>query len=486
MKQQPNSDNFTEIIDAENEQFRTEIATMNRKGVRKWVYAKKPSGRLTNYRSIVAYGLLLLLIALPFIKLPNGNPVFMLNVFSSRFILFGQPFFTTDFFLLAIGMLVGVVFVILFTTVYGRIFCGWICPQTIFMESVFRRIEYWIEGDRNKQIRLDKQDWDTEKISKKGLKWFIYAVISFFFANILLSYLIGMDELIENIKAGPGESPTMFLVLIIFTSLFFFVFTWFREQVCTLVCPYGRLQGVLIDKSTIQVSYDFKRGESTNGRSTFRRNEDRKAAGKGDCIDCGQCVAVCPTGIDIRHGSQLECVNCAVCIDACDDVMAKMDLPLGLIKYASEDNIENGTSFKFTGRLAIFTVILTTLLIVMSAFLMNRSEIEVKFLQTPGRDFVEKNGIIENQMQYNLMNKTNKDLNVFIRVKSHANSKVDILSDNGKIFVKKGELKQGYVNVKIPQTNLSSYKEKVILELVDEKGKPIDSFEISFMAPFSY
>lgn len=483
---QSNSDDFTKIIDAENEQFRTEIGTMNRKGERKWVYAKKPSGRLTNYRSLVAYALLLALVLLPFIKLPNGNPVFMLNVFSSRFILFGQPFFTTDFFLLAIGMLVGVVFVILFTTVYGRIFCGWICPQTIFMESVFRRIEYMIEGDRHKQIRLDKQDWDAEKIGKKGLKWFIYAIISFFFANILLSYLIGMDELIFNIKEGPGESPTMFLVLLIFTGLFFFVFTWFREQVCTLVCPYGRLQGVLIDKSTIQVSYDFKRGESINGRSKFRKNEDRAAAGKGDCIDCGQCVAVCPTGIDIRHGSQLECVNCAVCVDACDEIMEKIDLPKGLIKYASEDNIINGTSFKFTGRLAAFTAILAGLLVVMSVFLTNRSDIELKFLQTPGRDYVEKNGLIENQMQYNLMNKTNKDLQVHIRVKSHKDSQVDILSDGGKIFVKKGELKQGYVNVKIPKNNLSSYKEKVMLELVDENNKVIDTFEISFMAPFSY
>ncbi|WP_312148974.1 4Fe-4S binding protein, partial [Empedobacter sp.] len=216
-------------FEKENEQFRTEVATMDKKGTRKWVYAKKPSGRYTNYRTIVSSVLLLLLVGLPFIKLPNGNPIFKFDVFNTNFILFGYPFFTTDFFLLAFGMIVSVVFIILFTTVYGRLFCGWLCPQTIFMESVFRKIEYWIEGDRSKQIRLDKQDWNEEKILKRGGKWTIFYIISFFFSNIFLAYIIGMDELIKVITEGPSEHGGLLLGTFIFSIFFYFVFAWFRE-----------------------------------------------------------------------------------------------------------------------------------------------------------------------------------------------------------------------------------------------------------------
>lgn len=472
-------------FEKENEQFRTEVATMDKKGTRKWVYAKKPSGRYTNYRTIVSSVLLLLLVGLPFIKLPNGNPIFKFDVFNTNFILFGYPFFTTDFFLLAFGMIVSVVFIILFTTVYGRLFCGWLCPQTIFMESVFRKIEYWIEGDRSKQIRLDKQDWNEEKILKRGGKWTIFYIISFFFSNIFLAYIIGMDELIKVITEGPSEHGGLLLGTFIFSIFFYFVFAWFREQVCTLVCPYGRFQGVLIDKKTIQVSYDFKRGENTNGRSKFRKGEDRIAVGKGDCIDCGQCVAVCPTGIDIRNGSQLECVNCTACMDACDDIMTKINLPTGLIRYASEENIEQGKSFKITARLIAFTLVLVAMISAMTIFMMNRSDVEVKFLQVPGKDYVVEGDYIINTMQYSLMNKTNETYKLVVNVNGFKGGKTVLLVEPDKyIKIDEGELKQGLIDIKIPKSELKSYKVPVILELKDLKGKTIDHYTISFMAPF--
>ncbi|WP_353166291.1 cytochrome c oxidase accessory protein CcoG [Empedobacter brevis] len=481
IKQNPTPLDF----EKEDEQFRTEVATMDRKGTRKWVYAKKPSGRYTNYRTVVSSILLVLLIVLPFIKLPNGNPVFKIDVFHTNFILFGYPFFTTDFFLLAFGMIVSVVSIIIFTTVYGRLFCGWLCPQTIFMESVFRKIEYWIEGDRSKQIRLDKQEWNEEKILKRGGKWTVFYLISFFFSNILLSYLIGMDELIKAIQEGPSEHAGLFLGLFIFSVLFYFVFAWFREQVCTLVCPYGRLQGVLIDKKTIQVAYDFPRGEGVNGRSKFRKNEDRKAEGKGDCIDCGQCIAVCPTGIDIRNGSQLECVNCTACMDACDEIMTKINLPTGLIRYASEENIEQGKSFKITARLMAFTFVLIGMLAAMIIFLFNRSEVEVKFLQVPGKDYVVEGDYIINTMEYSLMNKTNKPYKLVVNVNGFKGGKTVLLVEPTKyIQIDEGELKQGLIDIKIPKSELKSYKVPVILELEDLKGKTIDHYTISFMAPF--
>lgn len=469
----------------ENEKFKTEVATMERNGTRKWVYAKKPSGKYTNYRSITSTLLLVLLVVLPFIKLPNGNPLFKFDVFNTNFILFGFPFFTTDFFLLAFGMIISVVFIILFTTVYGRLFCGWLCPQTIFLEFVFRKIEFLIEGDRSKQIRLDKQDWNEEKILKRGIKWFVFYLVSFFVTNIFVAYLVGVDALEKMIIEGPSEHSGMLIGIIIFSWLFYFVFAWFREQACTLVCPYGRFQGVLIDKKTIQVAYDFRRGEGENGRSKFRKAEDRKAEGKGDCIDCGQCVAVCPTGIDIRNGSQLECVNCTACMDACDDIMTKIDLPKGLIKYASEENIIEGKPFKVNGRLIAFTAILVAMILAMNVFLMNRSDVEVKFLQVPGKDFVIEGDYITNTLQYNLMNKTNQSYKLTVNVKSFKDGKTEILNEpNQYIIVKQGELKQGLIKIKIPKKDLTSYKVPVDLEIKEAKGKSIDDYVISFMAPF--
>src|SRR5690606_24115217 len=219
--------------------------------------------------------------------------------------------------------------------------------QTIFMEMVFRRIEYWIDGDRGAQMRLDKQPWNAEKIRKRTLKWFIFAVISFLIANVFLAYIIGSDRLLQYVWDGPMAHLNTLASLSIFTGVFYFVFAWFREQVCIIACPYGRLQGVLLDNKSIIVAYDYKRGEKEVGRAKFKKNEDREASGKGDCIDCFQCVHVCPTGIDIRNGTQLECVNCTACIDACNSIMEAVNLPKGLIRYASEENIEKKAKFEF-------------------------------------------------------------------------------------------------------------------------------------------
>jgi len=472
-------------LSEEEAEFRTSIATMDRKGKRQWVFPKKPSGKFTKYRTYVSWVLLAILVLNPFIKLPNGNPVFMFNVPQGQFIIFGFPFFTSDFFLLAIGMIATIVSVLLFTVVYGRIFCGWICPQTIFMEHIFRKIEYAIEGDRAKQMRLAQQAWDEEKIRKRLLKWTVFALISFFIANIFLAYVIGSDALIDLVKQGPGgENLSTFIGLIIFTGLFYFIFAWFREQVCTLVCPYGRLQGVLIDKQTVIVAYDFKRGESSAGRAKFRKGEDRAVAGKGDCIDCKQCVVVCPTGIDIRNGTQMECIGCTACIDACDEVMEKINLPKGLIRYASEENIEKGTKFKLTGRMIAYTIALLIIISSINIFLFNRNNVEVKFLQIPGRNFKVENGNVINLYQYTLYNKTNDDLRVKFALKSHEDGTIKIIDGPPTVILRKADIKQGVVEVDIPKADISSYKERIVVVAVDEEGKELDDYSTSFAAPF--
>lgn len=471
-------------LEQELESFRVSLGTADRDGNRKWVYAKKPKGKYYDYRTYLGWTLVLILIVLPFIKI-NGNPLFKFDVIKREFYLFSYPFFTSDFKIFAIGLITSIVFVILFTVVYGRIFCGWICPQTVFLELIFRKIEYAIEGDRNKQIRLDKQGWTEEKIRKRLLKWVIYALISFIISNIMFSWIIGVDELKKLILDGPFDHMSTFIGLMVFTGLFYFVFTWFREQACVLVCPYGRLQGVLMDKQTIIVTYDYKRGEREKGRARFKRGQNREEENVGDCIDCGNCVIVCPTGIDIRNETQLECVNCTACIDACDEVMEKINLPKGLIRYASEENIAEGKKFKFTFRMVAYTAILTVLMGVLTSLVFLRSDVNSKFLREPGSDYrvVNKN-IITNQFQYNLQNKTKSTRQMSFVLKSHPDGNIQTIGAPMPLLIPPGQQIEGKMIISIPKNSLSSYKERIVIDVLDEEGKVIDTYKTSFAGPF--
>lgn len=463
----------------EPETFRDSVNTMDSTGKRKWVFPRKPKGKYTNYRTWVSYFLLAVLFGLPFITI-DGNPFLMINILEREFFILGQPFYPQDFFILALGAITSLVFIILFTVVFGRIFCGWVCPQTIFMEMIFRKIEYAIEGDRNKQMKLDSQPWNAEKIWKKGLKWSIYVVISLVITHIMFMYIVGKDEVFRIMKQGPFAHPTNFIVMIVFTGAFYFVFAWFREQVCTLVCPYGRLQGVLIDKETINVYYDFKRGEN---RSKWRKNEDRKALGKGDCIDCNQCVVVCPTGIDIRNGQQLECVNCTACIDACDEVMEKVGLPKGLIRYATEREIEQEEKFKFTNRMKAYTVVLTLLVGFLGFLLYNRGDLEAKFIKPAGVNYFVNEGQITNIYNYTILNKSNEDKVVTVKVISPNHGKIT-LSGSQKVYLKRDKMVKGSANVSFPESEIKLSKQNIVIGVFNEKGEMVDSFETYFEGPF--
>lgn len=409
-----------------NEDFRDSISTVDQKGKRVWIYPKKPSGKFYNWRKILSYFLLALLFGMPYIKI-GGEPLLLINIIEKKFVILGQIFWPQDLFIFALAMITGVVFITLFTLAFGRLFCGWVCPQTIFMEMVFRRIEYWIEGDWTHQKKLNEQPWNGEKIRKKVLKHTIFWLISFAIANTFLSYIIGYEALWTIILSGPFVNLGGFIAISVFTTVFYAVFAFMREQVCTTVCPYGRLQGVLLDNKSLVVAYDYVRGEN---RAKFRKNEDRQAENKGDCIDCKQCIHVCPTGIDIRNGTQLECVNCTACIDACDHMMDSVGLPKGLIKFASEDGIKNKAPFQFTTRIKVYSVLLLLLLGVLFTLILTRTDVQTTITRTRGTTFTKfEENKYSNLFDITITNKTNENMNITLKI-LEGNGEIKVIGDS--------------------------------------------------------
>lgn len=465
-----------EEITGEEEAFRDSISTVNQDGSRNWVYPKKPSGKFYNRRKIVSYLLLIFLFAAPHIYI-NGHQSLMFNIIERKFVIFGKVFWPQDLYLFAIALIIGVVFVILFTIIYGRLFCGWVCPQTIFMEMVFRRIEYWIEGDWTHQKKLNSEPWSGKKFAKKAAKHAIFWLISFLIANTFLAYIIGSEEL-WHIQTDPvGKHIGGFIAIIIFTTVFYLVFSFLREQVCTTICPYGRLQGVLLDPNSMVVAYDHKRGEN---RGKFRKNEDRKAADKGDCIDCGQCVYVCPTGIDIRNGTQLECVNCTACIDACDHMMDSVGLEKGLIRFVSENGIENGTRFQWTRRVKAYTALLGGMILVLAVLLITREDFSTKIFRQRGTTYqIMESGDVSNIFEFVLTNKTSEKYKVVLKT-DHPDAKI-VLINKHMVLKPESELKDRFI-LMLPLDKVDHGKEKVNIQVFGN-GKEIQDIEVKFIAP---
>lgn len=351
---------------------------------------------------------------------------------------------------------------------------------------VFRRIEFWIDGDRGKQMKLAKQEWNAEKIRKRLLKWSIFLIISFLIANVFLAYLIGSDKVIQYVIDGPAEHLSTLFPLGIFTAVFYFVFAWFREQVCIIACPYGRLQGVLLDNKSIVVAYDHKRGESENGRKKWRNDEDRNALGYGDCIDCAQCVHVCPTGIDIRNGTQLECVNCTACIDECDTIMEKVGLEKGLIRYASEDEIEKKEPFKLTARMKGYIAVLVILIGVLTGMLFLRNDVEARVLRLPGQLFEHKeNNIISNVFTYKLVNKTSQQIDeISFKLRKYKGN-IKLVTTQEDVIVPAQGLAEGTMFIEINKKDLSGDKNKLMIE-VYSGDKLIETTTVNFLGPRSY
>jgi cytochrome c oxidase accessory protein FixG len=455
--------------------FRDKVATVDQTGKRIWMFPQKPAGKYYNARTVFTTVYLIVFFGLPFLKV-SGHPIFLLDVLDRRFILFGQIFWPQDFFIFAIGMILFIIFIALFTVVFGRVFCGWACPQTIFMEMLFRKIEFWIEGDGVAQKLLAKAPWTNRKVIKKVSKWLVFWLVSFVIANTFLCYVIGADQVKELYTGRLAKNTGTFISLSIFTTVFFFVYLWLREQVCTVICPYGRMQGVLLDRDSVIVTYDYKRGEQ---RGKFHKNEQRSL---GDCIDCAQCVKVCPTGIDIRNGTQLECINCTACIDACDKMMSAVGLPTGLIRYASENSIADKKKWKFTGRMKAYSVVMCLLLGVLVWLLVSRSDVGITVLRTPGQLFQEwPNHTMSNLYSYKMLNKTFKDKEVVLKAENFK-GEIKLVGEN-KFVIPKNGYTVGTMFIYMDEKEVKNRKTVLRIGVYEGKDK-ISTITTSFLGPF--
>jgi cytochrome c oxidase accessory protein FixG len=371
------------------------LPTLNADGTRNRIRPRLYPGRLQRARGIVAWALIALFVGLPFVRI-HGKPAILLDVVRREFVLFGATFLATDGVLLMLLMLAIFVSVVLVTALVGRAWCGWACPQTVYMEFLFRPIERLFEGTREAQLRIDRQGANARRLAKNA----VYLVLAFLLANVFLSYFVGTDALRHWVLEAPGQHWGGFSVVLVTTGLVFFDFAYFREQMCTVICPYARIQSVLLDTKSLVIGYDARRGEP-------RSKGKAQTAGHGDCIDCQACVVACPTGIDIRQGLQLECIACGQCVDACNSIMDRIKKPQGLIRYGSQAALESGTKTALLRpRVAIYAMALVGLVSALALLSGRQNPAEITILRGLGAPFSVSGDEVVNQLRLKVRNRS--------------------------------------------------------------------------------
>jgi cytochrome c oxidase accessory protein FixG len=435
------------------------LPTLNEDGSRRWIRPRPSHGRHWQQRRAVALLLIAIFVSIPYIEMA-GKPLVLLDLPRREFTLFGTTFLPTDTILLMLLLVSIIITVFLLTALFGRVWCGWACPQTVYMEFLFRPIERWLEGGRSGSLALDRERGTFHP--RRLLKYAIYLVLASFLAHIFLSYFVGVEQLRHWIFHSPAEHPTGFFIVTATTLAIFADFTYFREQTCLVACPYGRWQSVLLDRQSLIVAYDAGRGEP-------RAKGKVKSAGAGDCIDCGACVLTCPTGIDIRDGLQMECIHCTQCADACDAVMDKVGRPRGLIRYSSREALETRQRHLLRPRVVLYPAVLALFLGGFIYALSTRDAADITVLRGLGEPFVaQPDGRIANQVRVKIANRTGHDHAYRIDVTGAAEATV--VAPQNPLLVPAGSTATTSVFIVLPSTSFHDGERRVAFSVSDGAG----------------
>jgi cytochrome c oxidase accessory protein FixG len=428
------------------------LPTLNSDGTRRWIVPRLYPGPKWRARRVTAWVLMTAFVALPWARL-GGKPVMLLDVMHREFTLFGKTFLATDGALLMLLML-GIFFsVVLVSAVAGRVWCGWACPQTVYMEFLYRPLERLFDGARGR-VRSTG--------ARRVAKYATFLLVSALLGNTFLAYFVGTDALLAWAGRSPFRHPEPFLVMAGVSALAFVDFAFFREQMCTVACPYARLQSVLLDRRSLIVGYDLRRGEP--------RSKGKSRPGSGDCIDCRACVATCPTGIDIREGLQLECIACAQCADACDSIMARLHKPPGLIRYAAQESLETGSprGSVLRPRVIIYATLLVGLLVSLLVLASSTKAAEITVLRGIGAPFELQDGLVTNQLRVKIQNRSDRERLFRIALLDAPDAR--LVAPEFPLTVPAGERRATSVFVRIAPSSLPNGRRAIHLRVSDELG----------------
>jgi cytochrome c oxidase accessory protein FixG len=452
------------------------LTTTDEEGHRIFLHPEDVKGPWKDRRFIVYWFLIVLYLILPWVYI-NGKPALMLNIFKREFTFFGSTLYGVEPILIFLVIVSGLFFIAFITSLYGRVWCGWACPQTVFIQSIFLKIETFIEGSARERRELDSAPMSFNKLVKRIIKWSLFTLISLHIAHTFVGYFVGPRELFFITMHSPLEHFGLFTATMILSAIFLLDFGWFREQFCLIACPYGRMQSVMMDENSLTIAYDKKRGEPRRGSPGVVREAE------GDCINCYNCVKVCPTGIDIRHGTQLECIACTNCIDACDEIMTKIKKPTGLIRYSSENELNGIKKNKINIRSLIYVSISLIFITSFFIFLNKSTNLQMVFIRgaTP---FSMNQTEVTNKFDIKLNHQGDAQFKLLIRLQDpKLVDKINIVTPQTPLTLVEHE-KKIIVFFRFDKSILENGSKKVIVELFDiNQEKVVSMKEVNLVGP---